>query len=1015
MKLGRKPFLAITFSLFFLSGIAGLIYESIWTHYLKLFLGHAAYAQSLVLVIYMGGMALGSWLASLNSKRIKNMLATYAIAELLIGVSALVFHPIFTTYLSFSYNVVFPGVHSTIIASLYKWVTASLLILPQTILLGATFPLMTGGLVRLFKDSPGYTIAVLYFVNSLGGSLGVLLSGFFLIPKCTLPGTVMTAGIIDIIIAIVVLVLSFYRTDEKKIHKTSSKKDALSKQSQTVVSPKEPVAPNNLTKLMLAFTFGTAASSFVYEIGWIRMLALVLGSSTHAFELMLSTFILGIALGGFFIRKHLDKSSNHVHILAVAQVLMGVFAIVTIIFYSKLFYLMKFIMSAINNTDQGYIMYNIYSQFICMLVMLPATICIGMTLPVITSLLYKSTNDESVVGKVYALNTFGSIVGVLLATHFLMPLIGLKGVLIIGGTIDILIGILILWNFKNQIPLRTKVLLPATGLVVSLFTIFFIHLDPLILSSGVFRHGEVYMNREIVSYRDGKTSSVAVHKRDNVISLSVNGKVDASISLDNSIYGADEFTQLLLAVYPLSYTSKTSDVGIVGLGSGMTAATLLKYDSLKSLDIVEIEPYVIDAAKLMGPKVSNVFTDQRCSIFVEDARSFFSSRQKKYNIIVSEPSNPWVSGVSNLFTKEYFNLIRKHLKKDGMLAQWFHLYEMTPELFASVLKSLGETFTDYKIFIAASDIVILASDTPIPDYPVNDLTKHNWFSPLLKLIFINNSSDFSINYLGSKDFFQPLWKAFAIAPNSDYNPILDLRATKARILDTDASAFAQLTTNIIPIRKLLYADSAFDSTSPSFRPIPSNLYTAALAANHSAKLIFYYISSLGTPAEAHADSVVPGDAAMAVAKIRMTAQDRSVFARKPFTKWSLDLVSATMPFLNKQQMLTIWAFIDKYAAICGTSESSMEVLHLLKALNYEDYTTAIKLSKNVLTQKKFADSQPCRLALTALLVSCIKLQNYEPIEQVWNDLKWQNSLDISQQILCSIAAEKSGGIISPEF
>ncbi len=207
MKLSRKVFLSLIFGLFFLSGFAGLIYESIWTHYLKLFVGHAAYSQTLVLVIYMGGMALGSWLTSVYIHRIKSLLTGYAIAELLLGLTAVIFHPAFVKYLSISYNSVMPALASPFLTSLYKWITASLMILPQTILLGATFPLMTGGIIRHYKDTPGHTISFLYFVNSLGGAFGVIMSGYFLINKFALPGTVVLAGIVDIIVALGVLAL----------------------------------------------------------------------------------------------------------------------------------------------------------------------------------------------------------------------------------------------------------------------------------------------------------------------------------------------------------------------------------------------------------------------------------------------------------------------------------------------------------------------------------------------------------------------------------------------------------------------------------------------------------------------------------------------------------------------------------------------------------------------------------------------------------------------------------------
>jgi spermidine synthase len=200
MKIPNRYFLPLLFVLFFFSGLAGLIYESIWSHYLKLFVGHAAYAQTLVLVIYMGGMALGSWLAARCTSRIRHLLPAYAAAEIAVGLTALLFHRIFTGYCSLSYGTVFPALDSALTLFIYKWLTATLLILPQTILLGATFPLMAGGIIRRDTATPGHTISVLYFINTLGGALGGLVSGFYLIEKFAFPGTVKCAGIIDMAI-----------------------------------------------------------------------------------------------------------------------------------------------------------------------------------------------------------------------------------------------------------------------------------------------------------------------------------------------------------------------------------------------------------------------------------------------------------------------------------------------------------------------------------------------------------------------------------------------------------------------------------------------------------------------------------------------------------------------------------------------------------------------------------------------------------------------------------------------
>jgi spermidine synthase len=258
--------------LFTLSGFSGLIYESIWSHYLKLFLGHAAYAQTLVLAIFMGGMAIGSWLAGRYSVRWRNLLLGYALTEGVIGLCALVFHGVFVSATELAYSTVIPEIGSPWAVDLFKWSLAGSLILPQSILLGATFPLMSAGLIRRFPAESGTSLAMLYFTNSLGAAVGVLVSGFVLMNAVGLPGTILTAGLINIALALVVWSL-VRNTPEKPGRATP---------------PKSAKDAAHGWHLLLTASLLTGAASFMYEIGWIRMLSLVLGSSTHSFELMLS-------------------------------------------------------------------------------------------------------------------------------------------------------------------------------------------------------------------------------------------------------------------------------------------------------------------------------------------------------------------------------------------------------------------------------------------------------------------------------------------------------------------------------------------------------------------------------------------------------------------------------------------------------------------------------------------------------------------------------------------------------
>ena len=183
----------------------------------------------------------------------------------------------------------------------------------------------------------------------------------------------------------------------------------------------------------------------MYEIGWIRMLSLVLGSSTHAFELMLSSFILGLAIGGYLISRKIDKLSNPVYTLGLVQLVMGGFALLTLLSYGHTFDLMSYAIKTFPKTGQGYAYFNLFSHGLAIFIMLHATVCAGMTLPLLTHTLMSNGQGEGSIGKIYAANTVGAIAGVLIGVHLIMPVLGVKNLIVMGGGIDILLGLILLW------------------------------------------------------------------------------------------------------------------------------------------------------------------------------------------------------------------------------------------------------------------------------------------------------------------------------------------------------------------------------------------------------------------------------------------------------------------------------------------------------------------------------------------------------------------------------------------
>src|SRR5579863_7353267 len=354
------------FAVFVVSGFTGLIYESIWSHYLKLFLGHAAYAQTLVLAIFMGGMAFGSWAVSHYSSRIRQLLWAYLVVEGLIGILGILFHPTFVAAVDFSFNSVIPALPAGVLITAYKWSLAAALILPQSVLLGTTFPLISGGLIRRWPERPGESLATLYFTNSLGAGIGVLVSGFVLIRAVGLPGTILTAGLLNIALALMVWSIVRRQTEPAPTAEAA------------------PAAPDALARWFVIAAFLTGAASFMYELGWIRMLSLVLSSSTHSFELMLAAFIFGLAFGGLYVRRRIERIRDPVAYLAYVMVATGALAALTLPAYNQTFDFMAWFLGVATRSAGGYVAFNVMSQLIAALVMIPATFCAGMTLPLLT-------------------------------------------------------------------------------------------------------------------------------------------------------------------------------------------------------------------------------------------------------------------------------------------------------------------------------------------------------------------------------------------------------------------------------------------------------------------------------------------------------------------------------------------------------------------------------------------------------------------------------------------------------
>lgn len=782
--------------LFVLSGAAGLVYESLWSRYLGLLVGHGAYAQVLVLVIFLGGMAGGAAFIARRSASIGQPLRWYAIVEAIVGLLALAFHDVFVATSAFAYDTLFPALGSGATVTIAKWALAALLILPQSLLLGATFPLMTAGALRLVPEArSGSTIALLYFANSLGAAIGVLLAGFWLLSLAGLPGTLVIAAMVNLVVAVGAFLLGRRQVDVPRA--STEERDASA----------SSIPSGRLAHMLLTISFLSAAASFIYEIAWIRMLSLVLGSATHSFELMLSAFILGLAIGAFAVRRRADAQADPLRQLGIVQVLMGIAAILSLSWYLDTFEWMAALMQAVQHNERGYVAFHVGRYGLAMAIMLPATVCAGMTLPLITRTLLRAGVGEAAIGRVYAWNTFGSILGAAAAGLWLMPLLGVRGTLILGGTLDLAVGCWLLWSAAplHVAGRRTAWLASAAAAVMVLVSTFGPGFDPSVLASGVFRYGNVGSpgSRDIIFYRDGRTASVSVQfGSDSGFTLATNGKPDASLHAawfepprevsERPVLASDNATQVLLALITLAHNPRAREAAIVGHGSGMTTHFLLGSPGMERVTTVEIEPQMIEAAKRFLPANVRAFEDPRSIRVIDDARAYFAVANRQFDIIVSEPSNPWVSGVSALFTEEFYERASRQLAEGGVFGQWLHLYEIEDELVLGVLKALSKHFRSYELYLTNDvDVLVVASNAdslPTPDWSV---FRHEDVALDLERFRPFSDAALDATWLVGHRQLGPVL-ARDSASNSDFYPQLDLRAERARFLGIEADAFASM-------------------------------------------------------------------------------------------------------------------------------------------------------------------------------------------------------------------------------
>jgi spermidine synthase len=801
--------------MFVVSGFAALIYQSVWSSYLGLLLGHAAYSQALVLSMFMGGMAAGAWLASRIPGDVRKLVGIYALVEAFIGLLGLLFHGQYLVASDWLLTSMLPSINSALAGVSLQWGTGALLVLPQSVLLGMTFPLLGAACIKRAEAADPSVLGTLYFSNSIGAVFGALVASFYFVPSMGTPGALKVAGFLNLLVAVTAagsLVLTRRVSAGSETESIATHQPNDSNASQSPASPSD----QRLPQAMFWAAGLTGATSFVYEIGWIRQLNLALGSTVHSFELMLSAFILGIALGGLTVRWAARRwQIDPTYGSALALVGKGIATTASLIMFAQSFDFVEWLLQASNRTDPGYTLYLFGTALWALLTVSPAAFFAGMTLPWMTAAVIRRGYGTDQIGKVYAANTFGAICGVYLALHVLIPLMGVRLSLIVAAVVDVAVGIALMRKFMTS---GSRILAPVCLSAMAVSTLLAQTIGQVsveTMTSGVFRIGRSDLPEGVTVpfYEDGKTATVSiVASPDSSLGIMTNGKSDAGVMIDPAgRREGDEITMVMAAALPMSGRNDLRDIAVVGFGSGISTHVALANPKVRSVDTIEIEPVMVDAARIFGGYNARAYSDPRSNIIINDARTQFATGRKSYDLIVSEPSNPWVSGVASLFTIEYYSEVKSYLRPDGLFVQWLQAYELDDALLTTMMAALDHVFERIDVYTTnGTDLLLVARGNDTPFSLAHDQLESDDLVAEAGARGIGGPNGIQVRRILDGDGVKAYVHLLGAEPHSDFFPVVAHRGPAARFKNASPTVVRTLVDLPLPWAQMAFGREEWD-------------------------------------------------------------------------------------------------------------------------------------------------------------------------------------------------------------
>jgi len=699
--------------LFFLSGATGLVYELLWVRVLYQTFGSTIQSVTTVVAAYMGGLGLGAWLLGRRADRDPRPAALYGMLEIAIAVfgliSPLVLGLAHRLYLGVAGALQLTGAVSVAL----RFGLAVLVLLVPTTLMGGTLPVLTRTFMGSDRSQLKRSLGLLYGLNTLGAVVGTALAGFFLIELVGIRASLWGTAAVNLALGAGALALA----------------RPMAPLSESVRAPdaaKSGPAPRRLRYLACALLALTAFASLLDEIAWTRVLVMVVGGSTYAFTLVLLVFLLGIGLGSAFVARRRAVRPGSAADAALAQGITGAGAALLLLFFAAL---PVYVIAVFGHVEFGAgTRLLLLGVAVGAVVLIPA-VGMGLSFPLLTDLAApRDAARAADVGTAYALNTLGSIAGAVLTGFVLVVALGTEATLRIGLVINGAAALALAGFAAHGVAegspehraLRRRVLvagaLAGVALGVAVGTPAWgtrlIDLGPTIYAREPMDAARrqaflAHRGSRLLAFREGRNATVSVWEGLTGRTLRVNGKVDAS---DH----ADMNTQIMVGLAAAAARPDPASALVIGFGSGVTTRVLADVPGIRRVRVVEIEPAVLEMGRYFSGVNDTVLARPRVAAVVDDARSALQLKGERYDIIASEPSNPWVAGVATLYTPEYFRIVRSRLADDGVFCQWLQIYQLPLDVAAGIVRNLRQAFPHVEVWFSTSlDLQILASGRPL--------------------------------------------------------------------------------------------------------------------------------------------------------------------------------------------------------------------------------------------------------------------------------------------------------------